>query len=35
MRSIVELIAFVKVEEIPLEALGISSKAPDDYLSIL
>lgn len=35
MRNILELIAFVRVEEITLEALGINRKAPDDFLCII
>lgn len=35
MRNILELIAFVRVEEITLEALGINRKAPNDFLCII
>ena len=35
MRNILELIAFVRVEEITLDALGINRKAPDDFLCII
>lgn len=35
MRNILELIAFVRVEEITLEALGINRKASNDFLCII